>query len=156
MALGAARYDMARFGFEVHVPARVRLIWLWYAEQSPIKWLRYWNDFTTRARSEVCGCRRRMRCQRRSFQEVLSRSKRGGQDSSGRCIYSRMPATSWSILLWHDAIATQSENRKVLWWSKQKREETGLFKKWRMMNDEWRIRMQHPGRFFILNFSFLI
>ena len=79
MALGAARYDMARFGFEV-------------ARASPrqAEWSR--------------------------------------QDSPGRCIHSRMPATSRSFLLWHDAIATQSENRTILWWSEQKREEAGLFK----------------------------
>ena len=90
MALGAARYDMARFGFEVAraSPRQADMIMVCGTITGTETTLR------PDARSEVCGCRRRMRCQRRSFQEVLSRSERSGQDSSGRCIYSRMPATS--------------------------------------------------------------
>ncbi len=70
MALGAARYDMARFGFEV-------------ARASPRQadMIMVCGTITTQdgsgtetslrpdGRSEVCGCRRRMRRQRRSFQK---------------------------------------------------------------------------------------
>ncbi len=120
MALGAARYDMARFGFEV-------------ARASPRQ-----ADMIM-----VCGTitNKMAPVLKRLYDQmpdpkyvvVLPRSERSGQDSSGRCIYSRMPATSRSFLLWHDAVATQGKNRKVLWWSKQKREETGLYKERRVI-----------------------
>ena len=95
MALGAARYDMARFGFEVAraSPRQADMIMVCGTitnKMAPV--LKRLYDQMPDPKYVVC--RRRMRCQRRSFQEVLSRSERSGQDSSGRCIYSRMPATS--------------------------------------------------------------
>ena len=85
MALGAARYDMARFGFEV-------------ARASP-------RQADMIMVCEICSSRRRLCRQRRPVQEILSRGERCGQDSAGGCLHSRLPSASGSILLRHDAIA---------------------------------------------------
>ena len=95
MALGAARYDMARFGFEVAraSPRQADMIMVCGTitnKMAPVL-KRLYDQMPD---PKYVGCRRRMCRQRRSFQKVLSRGKRSGQDSSGRCIYSRMPATS--------------------------------------------------------------
>lgn len=94
MALGAARYDMARFGFEVARASPRQADMIMVCGTITNKMAPVLKRLYDQMPDPKYGCRRRMRCQRRSFQEVLSRSKRGGQDSSGRCIYSRMPATS--------------------------------------------------------------
>ena len=65
MAIGAARYDFARFGFEV-------------ARSSPRQ-----ADFIMV---------RRMRHKRRPVQKVIPCSGRCGQDHSCGCLYSRMSA----------------------------------------------------------------
>ena len=93
MALGAARYDMARFGFEV-------------ARASPRQ-----ADMIM-----VCGTITN------KMAPVLKRLYDQMPDPKyvvavGGCIYPRMSAASRGFLLWHDAVATQGKNRKVLWWS---------------------------------------
>lgn len=50
-----------------------------------------------------------------------------------------MSAPPGSFLLRHDATTTQSENREILWWNEQKREETGIYE---MKNEERRIMQE--------------
>ena len=72
MAVAAARYDMARFGFEI-------------TRNSPRHW---W-----------------LRHLRWSFHHEFSRGEGCGQgDSCGR-LRARLPSTSRSLLVWHDAVA---------------------------------------------------
>ena len=68
MALGAARYDMARFGFEVARASPRQADMIMVCGTITNKMAPVLKD----ARSEICSCRRRMCCQRRAFQEVLS------------------------------------------------------------------------------------
>ena len=118
MALGAARYDMARFGFEVAraSPRQADMIMVCGTitnKMAPVLKRLYDQMPDPKYVVAVGGCA----VSGGPFKKVLPRSERSRQDSSGRCIYPRMSAASRGFLLWHDAVATQGKNRKVLWWS---------------------------------------
>ena len=105
MALGAARYDMARFGFEVAraSPRQADMIMVCGTitnKMAPVLKRLYDQMADPKYVVAVGGCR-----QRRPVQEILSRGERCGQDSAGGCLHSRLPSASGSILLRHDAIA---------------------------------------------------
>ena len=83
MALGAARYDMARFGFEV-------------ARASPRQadMIMVCGTITNKMAPVLKRDRRRwMRRKRRPFQKILSCTERSRQNSPGRYIHSGMPAS---------------------------------------------------------------
>lgn len=107
MALGAARYDMARFGFEVAraSPRQADMIMVCGTitnKMAPVLKTSLRPD----GRPQICNSRRRLCRQWRPVQEILSCGERCGQDSACRCLHSRLPSPSGGILLWHDAIAT--------------------------------------------------
>ena len=87
MAVGAARYDFARFGFEV-------------ARASPRQ-----ADFIMVAGTITHKMAPVLRRKRRPVQEILSRSERRGQDPARRCLYPRLSAPSRSDALRYDAAA---------------------------------------------------
>ena len=116
MALGAARYDMARFGFEVAraSPRQADMIMVCGTitnKMAPVLKRLYDQMPDPKYVVAVGGCAVSGGPFKKSYHVV------NGQDSSGRCIYPRMSAASRGFLLWHDAVATQGKNRKVLWWS---------------------------------------
>ena len=101
MALGAARYDMARFGFEVAraSPRQADMIMVCGTitnKMAPVLKRLYDQMADPKYVVAVGGC---------AVQEILSRGERCGQDSAGGCLHSRLPSASGSILLRHDAIA---------------------------------------------------
>lgn len=129
MALGAARYDMARFGFEVAraSPRQADMIMVCGTitnKMAPVLKRLYDQMPDPKYVVAVGGCAVSGGPFRKSYHVVNGVDKILPVD-----VYIPDAAASRSFLLWHDAVATQSENRKVLWWSKQEREETGLYKK---------------------------
>ena len=124
-AVGAARYDFARFGFEVAraSPRQADMIMVCGTitnKMAPVL-KRLYDQM---ADPKTVDSRRRLRCQRRPVQEVLPRCERSRQDSPGRCIYSRIALPPGSILLRYDATATESEDREILRRSKPERRKT--------------------------------
>ena len=93
MAVAAARYDMARFGFEI-------------TRNSPRQGdvLLVNGTITTR----------RMRHQRRTVHQELPRSKGSRQDSPCRRLLSRLPPTSRKLPLRHDAAAEKGKSGELL------------------------------------------
>ena len=88
MALGAARYDMARFGFEVAraSPRQADMIMVCGTitnKMAPV----------LKRRPKIRDRRRWMRRKRRPFQKILSCTERSRQNSPGRYIHSGMPAS---------------------------------------------------------------
>ena len=125
MALGAARYDMARFGFEVAraSPRQADMIMVCGTitnKMAPVLKRLYDQMADPKYVIAVGGCA----VSGGPFRKVLSCGERSRQDSPGRCIYSRMPSPPGSILLRYDATATESEDREILRRSKPEREET--------------------------------
>ena len=91
MALGAARYDMARFGFEV-------------ARASPRQadMIMVCGTIT----NKMAPVLKRLYDQMADPKYVVAvGGERCGQDSAGGCLHSRLSSASGSILLRHDAIA---------------------------------------------------
>ena len=98
MALGAARYDMARFGFEVtrNSPRQADMIMVLGTithKMAPVLKRLYDQMAEPKYVVAVGGC-------------TISRSKRYRQDYSGRRVHSGMSSPTGSILLWHDATPT--------------------------------------------------
>lgn len=105
MALGAARYDMARFGFEVARASPRQADMIMVCGTITNKMAPVLKRLYDQMADPKCSSRRRLCRQRRPVQEILSRGERCGQDSAGGCLHSRLPSASGSILLRHDAIA---------------------------------------------------
>ncbi len=106
MALGAARYDMARFGFEVAraSPRQADMIMVCGTitnKMAPVLKRLYDQMADPKYVVAVGGCA----VSGGPVQEILSRGERCGQDSAGGCLHSRLSSASGSILLRHDAIA---------------------------------------------------
>ena len=104
MALGAARYDMARFGFEVAraSPRQADMIMVCGTitnKMAPVL-KRLYDQMADPKYVIAVG-----RCQRRPVQEVLPRCERSRQDFAGGRIYPWMPSPPRSILLRNDAVA---------------------------------------------------
>ena len=94
MAVAAARYDMARFGFEItrNSPRQGDVLLVngtITTKMAPV---------VKRLYDQMCDqirhCRRRMRHQRRSLHQELPRSKGSGQDSPRRRLLPRLPSTA--------------------------------------------------------------
>ena len=123
MALGAARYDMARFGFEVAraSPRQADMIMVCGTitnKMAPVLKRLYDQMADPKYVIAVGGCAVSGGPFRKSYHVV------NGVDTPGRCIYSRMPSPPGSILLRYDATATESEDREILRRSKPEREKT--------------------------------
>ena len=105
MALGAARYDMARFVFEVARASPRQADMIMVCGTITNKMAPVLKRLYDQMADPKCSSRRRLCRQRRPVQEILSCGERCGQDSAGGCLHSRLPSASGSILLRHDAIA---------------------------------------------------
>ena len=104
MCLGAARYDMARYGAEVarNSPRQADYIMV----QGTIV-NRMAPSVRAAGRTPLRDCCRRLCGERRSFQKLLLRGSRSRQDSSCGCVYPGLSSPSRGTLLWTDAAATQ-------------------------------------------------
>ncbi len=109
MSLGAARYDMARFGFEVARASPRQADMIMVCGTIPTRWLPCGATLRPNGRSQIRSCRRWLCSKRRSIQEVLSRTERSRQDTTRRCIHTRLSSPPRSILLRINAIATQGK-----------------------------------------------
>ena len=100
MALGAARYDMARFGFEVtrNSPRQADMIMvlgtITYRMAPVLK--RLYDQMAEPKYVVAVG---------RSVQKIVSCGERYRQNHTSGRVHSRMSSTSGSVLLRHDAVA---------------------------------------------------
>ena len=106
MAVGAARYDFARFGFEVARASPRQADFIMVAgtithKMAPV--LRRLYDQMADPKYVIATGK--LRRKRRPVQEILSRSERRGQDPARRCLYPRLSAPSRSDALRYDAAA---------------------------------------------------
>ena len=91
MSVGAARYDMARFGFEVARASPRQADFIMVAgtivhKMAPV----LKRLIRPNGRTEICDCRRWLRRFGRSFQKFLSRAQWCGRNFACRCVYSRL------------------------------------------------------------------
>ena len=108
MALGAARYDMARFGFEVtrNSPRQADMIMVLGTityKMAPV--LKRLYDQMAELNMSLLSAGCTISGGPFIFQ-VLPRSQRNRQDYSGGCLHTGMSSASGSFLLRHDAIAS--------------------------------------------------
>ncbi len=134
MALGAARYDMARFGFEVAraSPRQADMIMVCGTitnKMAPVLKRLYDQMPDPKYVVAVGG----MRSQRRPFQKVLPRSERVDKILPVDVYIPGCPPRPEAFYYGMMQLQRKGENRKVLWWSEQKREETGLYKERRVI-----------------------
>ena len=92
MAVAAARYDMARFGFEItrNSPRQADVILVngtITTKMAPVL-QRLYNQMP---RPQICGGHRRLRHFRRSVHQKLSRGQGRRQGDPGRCVRARLP-----------------------------------------------------------------
>ena len=106
MAVGAARYDFARFGFEVAraSPRQADMIMVCGTitnKMAPVLKRLYDQMADPKYVVAVGGCAVSGGPFKKSYHVVNGVDK----DSAGGCLHSRLPSASGSILLRHDAIA---------------------------------------------------
>jgi len=104
MAVGAARYDFARFGFEVTRASPRQADMIMVAGTITQDGTSSEASLRPDGRPEIRGSRRWMRYLWWPFQKELPCITRSRQNSAGGCIHPRMSATPGSIALRYDAI----------------------------------------------------
>jgi NADH-quinone oxidoreductase B subunit len=124
MAVGCARYDFARFGFEVtrNSPRQADLIMCAGTitnKMAPVMKRLYDEMADPKYVVAVGGCAIIWR----SVQIELSCRSRHQRDRACGCYHPRLSSTSGGHPLWHDAIAEKSEGGEILRWCKPQREE---------------------------------
>jgi NADH-quinone oxidoreductase subunit B len=114
MAVGCARYDFSRFGFEVtrNSPRQADLIMCAGTitnKMAPVFKRLYDEMAEPKYVVAVGGCTISGGPFKSSYNVV-----RGISDRARGCLHPRLPAASRGYPLWHDAIATQGEGGEIL------------------------------------------